>query len=307
MGDTDDADGAVDGSAPDGRAPSEVGAPSVMSLPMGPDMAMNGPAPYDGAGSVPPGPLAVPPAAPWPESQPEPAPPATAPPHRWGLGAYLLVELVFLGVSALVAALLAPRLSSDAGAIALALSVPTVCAAALAMLITVVRGNGPVVDLRLRVTARDVGVGLTCGVLGLFVTVPASVLYVAVAGKDATSAIGEVFGNVHAGPVMAVTVLVIVVFVAPLCEEIVYRGLLWGAVERLGARRWWAMAITTVVFALAHFELARTPLLLVVALPIGVARVLTGRLPAGVIAHGINNLLPGIGLALGLLGVVPLS
>ena len=97
----------------------------------------------------------------------------------------------------------------------------------------------------------------------------------------------------------------IVVFVAPLCEEIVYRGLLWGAVERLGANRWWALGVTTFVFALAHFEFTRTPLLLVVAIPIGIARVITGRLPAGVIAHQINNLLPGVVLMLGLLGVVP--
>ena len=103
------------------------------------------------------------------------------------------------------------------------------------------------------------------------------------------------------------TIFVIVVFVAPLCEEIVYRGLLWGAVERLGANRWWALGVTTFVFALAHFEFSRTPLLLVVAIPIGIARVITGRLPAGVIAHQINNLLPGLVLMLGLLGVVPMT
>ena len=93
----------------------------------------------------------------------------------------------------------------------------------------------------------------------------------------------------------------------PARKVIVYRGLLWGAVERLGANRWWALAITTFVFALAHFEFSRTPLLLVVAIPIGIARVITGRLPAGVIAHQINNLLPGVVLMLGLLGVVPMT
>jgi hypothetical protein len=42
-------------------------------------------------------------------------------------------------------------------------------------------------------------------------------------------------------------------------------------------------------------------------IPIGIARVITGRLPAGVIAHQINNLLPGLVLMLGLLGVVPMT
>ena len=224
-----------------------------------------------------------------------------------GSGAYFLVEAVFLLVSALLAYAFAGSLTSSAGAVALALAVPTVCAAALAALITQIRGNGPRIDLGLTMTRRDVVVGAACGLAGLVITIPASVLYVAIVGADATSSVGEALGAVRSGPALAVTIFVIVVFVAPLCEEIVYRGLLWGAVERLGANRWWALGVTTFVFALAHFEFSRTPLLLVVAIPIGIARVITGRLPAGVIAHQINNLLPGLVLMLGLLGVVPMT
>lgn len=227
--------------------------------------------------------------------------------HRWGLGAYFLVEGVFLLVSVLLAYTLAGRLTSSAGAVLLALSVPTVCAAALAVLITRIRGNGPRIDLGLTMTRRDVAVGVACGLAGLVITIPASVLYAAIVGADATSAVGEALGSVRAGPVLAVTIFMIVVFVAPLCEEIVYRGLLWGAIERLGANGWWSLGITTLVFALAHFEFTRTPLLLVVAIPIGIARMVTGRLPAGIIAHQINNLIPGVVLTLGLLGVIPMS
>jgi membrane protease YdiL (CAAX protease family) len=228
-------------------------------------------------------------------------------PHRWGLGAYFLVEAVFLLTSALLAYALAGSLTSSAWAIALALSVPTLCAAGLAALITRIRGNGPRIDLGLTMTRRDVVVGVACGFAGLVITIPASVLYVAIVGADATSAVGEALGGVRATPALAVLIFVLVVFVAPFCEEVVYRGLLWGAVERLGANRWWALGITTFVFALAHLEFTRTPLLLVVAIPIGIARVITGRLPAGVIAHQINNLLPGLVLMLGLLGVVPMT
>ena len=200
---------------------------------------------------------------------------------------------MFLLVSALLAYALAGSLTSSAWAVALALSVPTVCAAALAAFITRIRGNGPRIDLGLTMTRRDIAVGVACGFAGLVITIPASVLYVAIVGADATSAVGDALGGVRAGPALAVLVFLIVVFVAPFCEEIVYRGLLWGAVERLGANRWWALGVTTLVFALAHLEFTRTPLLLVVAIPIGIARVITGRLPAGVIAHQINNLLPG--------------
>jgi hypothetical protein len=45
--------------------------------------------------------------------------------------------------------------------------------------------------------------------------------------------------------------------------------------------------------------------LLVVAIPIAIARLYTGRLPASIIAHQINNLAPGIVLVLGLLGLLP--
>ena len=97
------------------------------------------------------------------------------------------------------------------------------------------------------------------------------------------------------------------VFVAPLCEEIVYRGLLWGAVERLRVPRWVPFVVTTLLFALAHFEFTRTPLLLVVAIPIALARLYTGGLLASIVAHQVNNLLPGVALMLGLVGAIPMS
>jgi len=150
-----------------------------------------------------------------------------------------------------------------------------------------------------------VWMGLAFGLGGLLVTIPASVLYVTIVGPDASSAVGDVVGDMRAAPWLAFVIFAIVVFVAPICEEIVYRGLLWGAVERLGANRWVALAVTTLLFALAHFELTRTPLLLVVAIPIALARLYTGGLLSSIVAHQINNLLPGIALLLGLLGLMP--
>jgi membrane protease YdiL (CAAX protease family) len=104
-------------------------------------------------------------------------------------------------------------------------------------------------------------------------------------------------------PLLAVLVFLDVWLIAPLCEEILYRGLLWGAMERRSWNRWLILVITTVVFAAAHFELLRAPLLIVIGLPMGLARMLSGRLPASIIAHQINNFLPALGLMLLLLGV----
>jgi membrane protease YdiL (CAAX protease family) len=269
-------------------------------------------------------PSAPPPTGPFPSASPQdpqpsapsqvpagaPEPPAAGdpPPHRWGIGAYVLVEILFLGSSFLIAALLADPEGPSVAAVVLGLSVPTLLAAATALVITRVRGNGPRIDLGIRWSARDVAAGLLWGLGGLVVSVPASLVYVAIVGPDnATTAVGQAFDGIRVGWPVAFGVFVLVAFVAPVCEEIVYRGLLWGAVTKHGANRWVAFAITTLLFAMAHFELTRTPLLLVVALPIGLARVFTGRLPASIVAHQVNNLLPALGLALALTGGVPVS
>ncbi|MFC5995264.1 CPBP family intramembrane glutamic endopeptidase [Pseudonocardia hispaniensis] len=222
------------------------------------------------------------------------------------MGAYALVEVVFLASSLLLGLLVLRDGPLGVTALAIGLAVPTVLAAGLAILITVRRGNGPRIDLGLRFSWRDVGIGLAFGFGGLVLTIPASVIYASLLGPDrATSSVGEVFAGLSSGVAGALVVFVIVVFLAPVCEEIVYRGLLWGALERHGAGRWVAFGLTTLLFALAHFEFSRTPLLAVIAIPIGLARVVTGGLTASIVAHQINNLLPGIALLLMLLGVVP--
>jgi hypothetical protein len=225
--------------------------------------------------------------------------------HRWGLGAYVVVEAVFIGVSLLIGvALLRERVS--VGTLTVALTLPTVLAAGTAVLITRLRGNGPRADLGLVWSWQDIRSGIAYGFGGLAVTIPASLLYAVIIGPDrASSAIGDVFAGLRAGPVAALAVVLVVVLLAPLCEEIVYRGLLWGALERYALPRWVPFVVTTLLFAIAHFELTRTPLLFVVALPIALARLRTGRLAASVVAHQVNNLLPGVVLALTLLGVVP--
>ncbi len=246
------------------------------------------------------------PAATAPGPPPAAPPPSPPPPrHRWGLGAFVVAELVFLLASFGSGALFLTRGSIDAGQLALTLAVPTVLAALVAVLFTVVRGNGPVTDLRLRAGWRDVGLGLAFGFGGLFLTLPAAAVYVALVGQEASSAVGDVFSGIRADPGTALVIVAIVVLVAPLCEEVLFRGLLWGGLEKLGAGRWVAFGVTTVVFALAHFEWPRALLLLVVALPLGLARVYSGGLVAPILAHQINNLIPGIMLYVVLTGALP--
>lgn len=225
--------------------------------------------------------------------------------HRWGLGAFIVAEATFLLSSLGLAALL---LAGDgpvaAWRLALGIVLPALAAAGLALLITKVRGNGPRIDLRLYWSWRDLGIGVAFGVGGWFVTLPAAYLYSSIVGPDGNSAVGLVFSDVRASVGEALLVFAVVTIIVPICEEILYRGLLWGALER----RWGvatALVVSTVVFALAHFEPTRAPLLLVVAMPLALARFYSGGLLAGIVAHQITNLLPGIVVALGLLGMMP--
>lgn len=80
-----------------------------------------------------------------------------APSHRWGLGAFLVVELVFLVASTSLAVVLTGHGPVSAGVLALALAAPTVVAAGLAILITRLRGSGPAP------TCGCAGRGADCG------------------------------------------------------------------------------------------------------------------------------------------------
>lgn len=225
------------------------------------------------------------------------------PAHRWGLGAFVVVEAVYLLTSASFG-LLAPSGPPPAWMITVAIGVPTLVAAACAMGIAKWRGNGPRIDFRWQWSWRAVGLGLAFGIGGLFVTLPAALLYQSIVGPDATSAVGGIYEGVRTTWPLAVAALLLVAVIAPICEEVVYRGLLWGALEQ----RWGrviAVTVSTLVFALAHLEPQRAPLLLVVAVPIALARLHSGSLWGGIIAHQVTNLLPGMVMMFSLLGMMP--
>ncbi|WP_434440029.1 lysostaphin resistance A-like protein [Lentzea sp. E54] len=228
--------------------------------------------------------------------------------QRWGFGAFLLVEAVFLLSAVFILAVgesFGATLENSTTLVLVGSLVPIMLAAALAIVITYVRGNGPVVDLRLSLTKEDVAIGLKIGIAGLVLTLVAATIWAKIVGDgNATSAVGELFSDANLPLGAAITMFVYMSFIGPVCEEIIFRGLLWGAVERQGWSRWAAFVLTTVIFAVSHLEPHRTWLLLVIAVPIGIARLLTRRLGASIVAHVMNNFLPGLTLLLVSVGVM---
>ncbi|MFC5290894.1 CPBP family intramembrane glutamic endopeptidase [Actinokineospora guangxiensis] len=228
--------------------------------------------------------------------------------HRWGFGAFLAVYGVFVLSAVVIGALIGkPRPGSEdtITVILVGTIVPTLLATAVALGVTVWRGNGPRADLRWSFSRADLRAGMKFGLIGLVVTTVAAAIWTRVVGEDnATSSLGSLVDDQRMPVVAAITLFLYVWLVGPLCEEIIYRGLLWGALERLRWGGWAVFSLTTVIFAISHLEPLRTSLLLVIGIPIGLARLYTGRLGASIVAHQVNNFLPALAVLLISLGVM---
>jgi membrane protease YdiL (CAAX protease family) len=229
--------------------------------------------------------------------------------HRWGFGAFLFVFAVFVLSAVVIGAIfsaMAPRPISSATVALVGTIVPTVLATSVALLVTRLRGNGPVIDLRWSFTGEDVRAGFKFGALGLVCTTLAAIVWTNVVGEEnASSAVGRLVENDRMPIGAAVVMFLFVWLVGPICEEIIYRGLLWGALERLQWGRWAVFGLTTVIFAVSHLEPLRTSLLLVIGIPIGLARLFTGRLGASIVTHQVNNFLPALAVLLVAVGAMP--
>lgn len=226
------------------------------------------------------------------------------------LGVFVVAEVVWFAASVLVLAPFVARgpETSDGrlplGPLVALLVVPTALAALAALGGVALVGGGPRRgrvgrELAVRWRLRDLAVGLGLGLGGLLVTIPAAVAWAAWVGdEDANSAVGEAFEGRQLPTAAAIGVFLLVWLLAPIGEEILFRGVLWRALEHWRWNRWVVFAITSAVFSIAHLELLRTPLLLVLSIPVGLARLVTGNLLAGVVAHQTNNFLPALGLLL---------
>ena len=96
-----------------------------------------------------------------------------------------------------------------------------------------------------------------------------------------------------AGPWLAV-MSIQVVLVAPLLEEVMYRGILQRTLTSLDVGRWTGIVITSVVFVTMHVGAARwhaLPALFVLSLGFGWVYQRTGRLAAPIAMHVTFNAL----------------
>ncbi|MGH9155476.1 MAG: lysostaphin resistance A-like protein [Acidimicrobiales bacterium] len=223
-------------------------------------------------------------------TSPEPALVADGPP--WALGdpaaAYLasLVLAVLVG-SAWIA------VTGDDG-LTLGLTVATLVAQWTGLLGGTVlasrrRGSGSLTaDLGLRIERRDILPGLAAGVLSQLVLLP--LLYVPVSllvdDLDISEEARELTG-LGSGAGLVLLALMIVVG-APLVEEVFFRGLL----QRSLARRYgptWALAGSSVLFGVTHFQPLLLPGLIAFGVVLGILARRSGRLGPSMVAHMAFN------------------
>ena len=225
---------------------------------------------------------------------------------QWGVGSAVITILgaLFLGVLAAVPLLVleAPlAITAIVGTV-----VPWIALAGWPIFVTWWKGNGPRIDLGLRLTWSDVGWGALAGFVGLLFGGVVALITQAIAG-DFSSAAGDVALELRdEGPFWALLIFAVMIMVgAPIVEEIAFRGLLFNALRKKGLGAVWTIVVTAIVFSAFHFEPIRFFLLLPIGLVYGWVRWKTGSLGAAMVAHGVNNAPAALLVLVGLPEVTP--
>lgn len=190
-------------------------------------------------------------------------------------------------------------------AVILGIAVPWIGLLGWPLLCTRLRGNGPRIDLGLRVTWSDVGLGVAVGVIGLVIAGAVALATQGVVG-DFNSAAGEIALELQDEGTVAMFAFAVAVMVgAPIVEEIAFRGMVFNSLRKRGLGAVWTVLISAAVFAAFHFEPVRFFILLPIGVLYGWLRWKTGAVGAPIIAHMVNNGPAAVVLLLGLPEVTP--
>lgn len=211
----------------------------------------------------------------------------------FSLGAYYALSLVISGLA----------LHQGLGGWALPAIGPLVL---VAFVPNILLGLGPVLasrrwgagvrrDFGLLPTGRDLRIGLACGGFSLLAAYVLNLLLFLVYGeRQRSETVTDVLRGMTSSVGWLILAALVVVVGAPLTEELLFRGALWNGLERYRVPPWVILVLTALVFAQVHGDPTRTLALLGQGVAIGAARLITGRVSAGVVAHATNNLPPAL-------------
>jgi membrane protease YdiL (CAAX protease family) len=220
---------------------------------------------------------------------------------RWGIGdaigGFLLgntLVVLFVGIWAGVTG----RSELSFGAIALGQVALWIGLLGVPLWATARKGSGSVArDFGLVVRAADAMRGIPIGVVCQLVLVPLIYLpfrtFIDVDKLDEPAR--QLADKAHGFGFVALAVVLVVG--APIIEELFFRGLLLRAIERRFGPAW-ALAGSSLGFALAHLEGLQFPALLAVGVVFGLLAQRSGRLGPSIFAHAAFNCVVVIALAL---------
>ncbi|HWJ61360.1 MAG TPA: CPBP family intramembrane glutamic endopeptidase [Acidimicrobiales bacterium] len=163
---------------------------------------------------------------------------------------------------------------------------------AIAVFVAHTKGNGWIRDFHVSLKAIDVPVGIVAGVVAQFVLVPLiSFPILKLTGEDAddlSRSAQDLADKVH-GAGGALLFLLVVGVVAPIAEELFFRGLLFRAIEKRW-NQWWALGLSSAFFGLTHFQPLQFVALTAAGAVFGILVVRTGRLGPAIVAHMAFNI-----------------
>lgn len=218
-----------------------------------------------------------------------------------GLGGYHLLGLLVASFFTGRYAEPVPFELPEAGPILLLVFLPTLALGLGPAIGSWLWGRGVRIDFRVLPNSRDVRVGLTCGLFALLAGFLLSFVMLVVYGEEqlTDAPLRELTEGLGDNVVWLAVAMLIMVLVAPLAEELLMRGSLWGGLEHYRVPPWVILVLTAALFAYLHAEPVRIVPLFGQGLAIGAARMITGRTGSSVVAHATNNLPPAVLLALG--------
>jgi uncharacterized protein len=209
-----------------------------------------------------------------------------------GYGGYYVVGLVLGALRPGGGGGFDPSEPPDTGPLLLLAFAPNILLGLVPAVLSWWRGHGLRSDFGILPKRRDFRVGFVCGLCALFGSLAVTMLVIAVNGPPPETGLTRLMDGHR-----TVWLFLFALFAflgAPLTEELLMRGALWGALEHYRVPRYVILGLTALVFALIHQEVWRTPVLLVGGLAIGTARMVTGRVAASMVAHATNNFLPAL-------------
>ncbi|MDE0066665.1 MAG: type II CAAX endopeptidase family protein [Acidimicrobiaceae bacterium] len=222
---------------------------------------------------------------------------------RWGLGDFWIATGIFLLVGVVLGAIVifdnrdslmdSQGVTISAAWITALIAIPPLLQVAYVVLAVRRKGRGIFSDLAARFKPVDLAVGMLLFLVGITLATLVALAMESLFGISPTAAVVDLIqdGDGTTPGISGWTVLlaVLVALFIPVIEEIVYRGLLWSALEKRGMGETAVLIASSLIFAAIHLEPARFPILFVLGVALGFGRIRTGRLGPCITAHVCLN------------------